>query len=43
MLQSWLTRHERTTLTLQKADQKITVTGTLSKEQEQVIRDWLSE
>ncbi len=41
MLQSWLTRHERTSITLQKGDQKVTVTGTLSKEQQQVIADWL--
>ena len=41
MLQSWLTRHERTTLTLQRGEQKITVTGTLSQEQQQLIRDWL--
>jgi hypothetical protein len=41
MLQSWLTRHERTRLTLQKGDKKITVIGTLSKEQQQVIADWL--
>jgi hypothetical protein len=41
MLQSWLTRHERASITLQKGDQKVTVTGTLSKEQQQVIADWL--
>jgi hypothetical protein len=40
-LQSWLTRHERTSLTLQKGEQKITVTGTLSKEQQQIIASWL--
>ena len=41
VLQSWLTRHERTSLTLQRGEQKITVTGALSKEQQQVIADWL--
>ena len=41
MLQSWLTRHERTSLTLQKGNQKITVTGALSKQQQQVITDWV--
>jgi len=40
-LQSWLTRHERTSLTLQKGERKITVTGTLSREQQQLIADWL--
>lgn len=41
MLQSWLTRHERTSVTLQKGDQIVTVTGTLSKDQQQLIADWL--
>jgi hypothetical protein len=41
LLQSWLTRHERTRLTLQRGDKKITVSGALSKEQQQVIADWL--
>ncbi|MFB3922952.1 MAG: hypothetical protein ACE145_14600 [Terriglobia bacterium] len=41
MLQSWLTRHERTSLTLEKGDEKITVTGTLSRDQQRVIADWL--
>lgn len=41
MLQSWLTRHERTTITLQRGDGTITVTGTLSPEQQRVIADWL--
>ena len=41
MLQSWLTRHERTSVTLKWGDKVLTVTGTLSKEQQQVIADWL--
>jgi len=41
ILQSWLTRHERTSITLQKGHQKVTVTGTLSKDQQQVIANRL--
>jgi hypothetical protein len=41
MLQSWLTRHERATLTLQRGEEKITVAGTLSQDQRRVITDWL--
>jgi hypothetical protein len=41
MLQSWLTRHERTSITLKRGDEVLTVTGTLSKDQQQVIAGWL--
>jgi hypothetical protein len=41
MLQSWLTRHERTSITLKRGEEVLTVTGTLSKDQQQVIADWL--
>jgi len=41
MLQSWLTRHERTSLTLQSKGRKITVKGELSKEQQKLITEWL--
>ena len=41
MLQSWLTRHERATITLQRGEEKITVAGTLSQDQRRVISDWL--
>lgn len=41
MLQSWLTRHERTSITLRKGDEVLTVTGTLSKDQQQLIAGWL--
>ena len=43
ILKSWLTRHERTSLTLQKGNRKITVTGTISKEHEKVIAGWLKK
>jgi hypothetical protein len=41
MLQSWVTRHERATLTLQRGEEKITVAGPLSQDQRRVITDWL--
>lgn len=41
MLQSWLMRHERATLTLQRGEEKITVAGSLSQDQRRVITDWL--
>ena len=41
ILQSWLTRHERTSITLKKGEEVLTLTGTLSKDQQQVIADWL--
>jgi hypothetical protein len=41
MLQSWLTRHERATLTLQRGEEKVTVAGALSQDQRRVITDWL--
>jgi hypothetical protein len=41
ILQSWLTRHERNSLTLQSKGRTITVKGPLSKDQQQVITEWL--
>lgn len=41
MLQSWLTRHERVTLTLKRGEEEITVSGALSQDQRGVITDWL--
>ena len=41
MLQSWLTRHDRATVTLQRGEDKITVAGALSQDQRRVIADWL--
>ncbi len=41
LLQSWLTRHERATLTLQRGEEKITASGVLSQDQRRVIADWL--
>ncbi len=41
ILESWLTRHERTSITLQKGNLKVTMQGTLSKDQQQMIADWL--
>jgi hypothetical protein len=40
-LQSWLTRHERTSIVLIHGDRRIIVKGTLSKDQQQMIADWL--
>ncbi len=41
VLHSWLARHDRTSITLQKGNHTITVTGTLSDDQQRLIADWL--
>jgi len=42
MLQSWLSRHKEAVITVKGAQGEIAVTGVPSKEQQQVIKDWLS-
>jgi hypothetical protein len=42
VLQSWLTRHERCSVTLEIAGDKLEVTGISSKEQQRLIDAWLS-
>ena len=41
-LQSWLTRHERRSVTLETDGDKLEVTGTSSEEQQRLINAWLS-
>ena len=41
MLQSWLTRHERATVTLESGSEKLTLTGTPSREQQQTLAAFL--
>ena len=41
-LQSWLTRHERRSLTLEMGGDKLEVTGVSSEEQQRLIEAWLS-
>ncbi|MBZ5537983.1 MAG: hypothetical protein LAO31_18660 [Acidobacteriia bacterium] len=42
MVQSWLNRHDRTSLTLERNGEKVTLTGNPSKQQQQVIESWMS-
>jgi hypothetical protein len=42
MLQSWLTRHERATVTLESGGEKLTLTGTPSREQQQTLAAFLN-
>ncbi len=41
-LQSWLTRHERNSVTLEIGGDKLEVTGISSEEQQRLINAWLS-
>jgi hypothetical protein len=41
-LQSWLTRHERRSVTLEIDGDKLEVTGISSEEQQRLINSWLS-
>lgn len=36
-VQAWLTRHERATVTVESGSEKITITGSLSKEQQSTL------
>lgn len=40
-LQSWLSRHERATVTVESAGEKLTLTGSLSREQQQTVAAFL--
>ena len=42
VLQSWLTRHEQRSLTLEIDNDRLEITGISSKEQERLIEAWLS-
>ncbi len=41
-LQSWLNRHDRTSVTLERNGAKITLTGNPSKEQQQIVNAWMN-
>jgi hypothetical protein len=40
-LQSWLSRHERATVTVESGGEKLTLTGSLSREQQQAVAAFL--
>jgi len=42
MLQTWLRRHERATVTVESGGEKLTLTGTLSAEQKQTVTEFLN-
>ena len=42
VLQSWLSRHERRSITLKIGDDELEVTGISSKEQQRLMEAWLS-
>ena len=42
LLQSWVTRHERHTLTLEMDGDKLEIAGISSKEQKRLIDEWLN-
>lgn len=41
-IQSWLTRHERRSITIEIGGDKLLITGITSKEQQQLIDAWIS-
>ncbi|MBZ5555101.1 MAG: hypothetical protein LAO21_20490 [Acidobacteriia bacterium] len=41
-VQSWLNRHDRTSLTLERNGEKVVLTGNPSKQQQQIIDAWMS-
>lgn len=41
LVQSWLSRHEKASVTLEKDGEKLTLMGSPSREQQQVINTWL--
>lgn len=41
ILQSWLTRHERATVTVESGGEKVTMTGTPTREQQQTVAAFL--
>ena len=42
LLQSWLSRHERASVTLESGGAKITLTGTPSQEQVRMVEGWMA-
>jgi hypothetical protein len=41
ILQSWLTRHDRASVTVESGGEKVTITGSLSREQQQTLNAFL--
>ena len=41
-LQSWLTRHERQSMTIEIGGDKLQITGISSEEQKRLIEDWIN-
>jgi len=41
-LQAWLTRHERSSITLESGGEKLVVTGNPSQEEQRLIEVWVS-
>jgi hypothetical protein len=42
ILQSWLSRHERVTVTVESGGEKLTITGTPTREQQQTVAAFLN-
>jgi hypothetical protein len=42
MLQMWLSRHDRASVTVESGGEKFTLTGTLSSEQERMVEAFLN-
>ena len=42
ILQSWLTRHDRASVTVESGGEKITITGSLSREQQRTLNTFLN-
>lgn len=41
-VQAWLTRHERTSVTLEVGGDKLVITGASSESQNRLVKDWIS-
>jgi hypothetical protein len=42
MLQSWLSRHQAASVTVEKGGEKLTITGTLSQQQQRMVEAFLN-
>src|SRR5579863_2510707 len=42
MLQSWLSRHQAASVTVEKGGEKLTITGTLSQQQQRMVEVFLN-
>jgi hypothetical protein len=42
MLQLWLSRHDRASVSVESGDEKLTLTGTLSEDQKRIVEAFLN-